>query len=341
MATAEWVVGFLGVAVAIATLFIWLGVRRHRTTVVVPVVNPGLIQPDADDAPTGVSPAMIGALTDNSIGVRDMFLTIIDLAVRGYLRLKPLIGDDGQTHDWTIRRTDKPADGLRDFETTLLDATVKAGKPGPTATLSSLFSDTPDALTKDLAQLRGAVAHTGWFSGGTRSPGRRSPWAAIGALVLLFGLVAAGTALVGGFTGSLLPGLVGATLMVASGLVLTTLVHQRPSITPTGDQTKNQVQRYRGWLQELQPHDIAPDQAGQIFGAHIAAAMAFGLDAQFADAFDTAIARLRNWGGTMTIATDWLDAPEDTVGGRVKLLKQLLTDAVRLARRNGLDAPED
>jgi len=341
MATAEWVVGFLGVAVAVATLFVWLGVRRHRTTVVAPPVNPGLIQPDLVGPPANISPAMIGALIDDSVGVRDVFLTVIDLAVRGYLRLKPLMGDDSQTHDWTIRHTDKPGESLRDFETTLLEACVKAGKPGPTATLSSLFSDTPDAVTKDLTQLRGAVARTGWFTDGGRTPGRRSPWGAVGALVLLLGLVAAGTALVGGFTGSLLPGLVGATLMVVSGLILTTLTHQHPGTTVAGDQTKVQVQRYRTWLQDLQPHDIVPDQAGHLFGANIAAAMAFRMGSQFAGVFDAAIARHRNWGGTMTIVTNWLDAPSVGVGDRVALLEQLLTDTVRLARRHGLDEPEN
>lgn len=341
MNTTEWAVCFIGIAVAIATGFIWLGVRRHRNTVVAPTTNPGLIQPDATPGPPGsASPAMVGALLDGTVESRDLFLTIIDLAVRGYLQLRPLMGEHAEPYDWAIRRTNKPARGLRDFEATLLETPVTAGKAGQTATLSSLINDAQDALKKALAELRGAVARAGWFTGPGVAQQRKASWSASGGLLMLLGLVAAAVALVSGFTSTPWPGLLGAALMVASGVVLISLTHMRPTITAVGDQTRTQVQRYRTWMQELQPHDIAADKANELFETNIAPAFAFGLQESFAGVFDTAMARYRNWGGSLAVTTDWLDVKANNLAGRVKLLDQMLDDATKRSRRVGLD-PSD
>jgi len=124
--------------------------------------------------------------------------------------------------------------------------------------------------------------------------------------------------------------------MVVSGLLLISLAILRPSITAQGDLTRRQVQAHREWLQELQPHDIAPETATELFAANIVAALAFGLEGQFAEVFDTAIARHRNWGGQLGIDTNWLETPPATLVGRVKLLDQLIEDATALADRAGL-----
>ena len=342
MNTTEWAVCFIGIAVAIGTGVVWLSVSRRRETETTPASNPGLIQEDATPGPPGSSsPAMLGALLDGAVEPRDLFLTIIDLAVRGFLRLRPLISEDGEPYDWAIRRTDKAARGLRDFELTMLQAPVKAGKDGPTATLSSLVNDTKDAVAASLAELRGAVARAGWFTDAGTAQRRKTSWSAIGGLLMLLGLVAAAVALVSGFTSSPWPGLVGAALMILSGIVMISLTRLRPTITATGDRTRAQVQRYRAWLQDLQPHDIAADTAAAMFDANIVPALAFGLEGSFGKVFDTAIARHRNWGGTLAVATDWLDSSTPDVAGRVRLLDLLLDDAVKLMQRSGIDEQAD
>jgi len=274
---------------------------------------------------------MMGALVDGKAGVRDLMLSVIDLAVRGYLVLKPL----GSTpaSGWLIQSTGKPSRGLTDFETTLLAAPAAAGSA---ITLGSLFADSTGTINKSLTQLRAAVAQAGWFSADAHTPQHRPSWAAVGGLLILVGLIGAVVAMVAGFSASIWPGLTGAALIVVSGLVLISLARLRPSVTAAGDATRRQVQVYRDWLQALQPHDIAPEQATELFNANIAAALAFGLEVSFAEVFDTAIARHRNWGGQLGIATDWLGVPQSPLAGRVKLLDQLIADATRLADRAGL-----
>jgi len=333
--TLEWALFFLGVGVAIASVIAWLTARRGASTVVDD--NPGLIQPDQPPGPPGsVSPGMLGALLDGAVQPRNLFLTFIDLAARGFLQITPLTADDSDPYDWAVRRTDKLARGLRDFEATLVEAPVNAGKPGPSATLTSLLGDTKDRLDKAAAELRGAVARAGWF---THSDDKRfhTPWAAVGGIVILLGLAGAALSLIAGFSMSPWIGLAGSALLVLGGLLLVTCSRLRPTITPAGDQTRAQVQRYRSWLTQLQPQDILPETAGELFATNLAPAVAFGVEKTFAAVFDTACARHRNWGKTLEIATPWLHTRTKGLAERVELLDQFLEDAVQLADRVGLD----
>ena len=338
MITTQWALCFIGVAVAIATAGMWLWARRHRVVDADPPYNQGLIQPDAPPGPPrAASPAMVRALFDGKLGPSDLFLTMIDLAARGHLLLRPLSGESAEPYDWAISRTDKPPAGLRDFEVTLLGAPEAAGKAGPTATLSSVVSDTEDALTKALDQLRAAVARAGWFTDTGIAPQRRSTWAAVGGVIMLLGLVAAAIAMVSGFTSSPWPGLAGAALMVASGVALIMLTRARSAITAAGEDTKAQAQRYLTWMQNLQPQDIAAETANAMFDVNVASALASGFEQPLAAVFDTAAIRHRNWGTDIVVATPWLDAPPSDLAGRVKLLRLMLDDAERRCRRAGID----
>jgi len=336
MGTMQWVVLFAGVAVAIASVTIWLVARRQSATD--PAPNPGLIQPDAPPGPPGsVSPGMVDALLDGTVRPRHLFLTLIDLAVRGYLTIAPPADDDTDDLGWALGRTGRGARGLRDFETTLLSTTENPGQPGAPVTLTSLMEDARDGLASALGELRGAVARAGWFTQPGVVQRNRTPWSAIGGGVMLLGLASAGASLIAGFRGSPWIGLGGAALLVLSGLLLITLTRLRPAITPAGDRTRREVQRYRTWLQGLQPHDITAETAREMFDTNLAPALAFGLETRFADVFDTAAARHRNWGKALNIDTAWLQSPARDAASRVRLLDRFLDDAVRLADKADLD----
>jgi len=328
MSTVEWVIGIAGVVVALICAVIWFGVRRHRQATPEPATNPGLIFPDA---PSTVNPALLGPLSGAKPRARDLMLALIELAVGGYVTLKPLPrerGDDlaSGPSGWQIGRTDKPATSLASYEQTLLEASA------PTATLVELFAS--GAIMRALGEVRSAVAEAGWFT--DSQAGRRSAWGAGGGLAMLVGLAMAGAALVAGLRASPWPGLVGAALTVAGGLLLISLARVRPAITARGEQARAKTANYREWMAGLQPHDIVPDKATELFGANIAAAMAFGLQTPFAEAFDTAIARHRSWGGQSAVETSWLLAPPAPVARRVSLLDHLVTEATLLSDRGQL-----
>ena len=328
MHVAEWAVLIAGLAVAAASVVTWL-LRRHEAPAP-DVVNPGLIQPNATPGPPGsVSPGMVAALLSGTVEPKNLFLTMVDLAVRGYLRL----GQNRSGH-WVIIRTSKPARGLRDFEATLL------GKPGTKETLTALVEHDQATLQQALDELRSTVARAGWFAE-TGAQKRRTPWPLIGGVVILLGLAAAVVSLIAGFKAQPWLGLIGAALMIASGLLLISLTKFEPSITAVGNQTKAQVQRYREWLDHLQPHDLMPDIVAPVFNDNLAPALAFGQETAFAKVFDTAAARHQNWGKTLDIPTDWLASPDTDLASRVKLLRQFIDDGIALAARTGWDQPED
>jgi len=336
----EWAILFIGVGVAIAALVVWL-IARRPAPAAPDTVNLGLIRTETAPAPPGsVSPGMVNALLDGAVVPRDLFLTMIDLAVRGYFTLTPP-GDTPETGDWAVQRTDKPARGLRDFEATLLDApTPVQSQSGPSAVLTAVLDEAEGAYTKALAELRGAVARAGWFTASDTSK-RRVPWGVIGGIVMLIGLAGAAVALVAGFRAHPWFGLAGAALMIISGLLLVSLTRLRPSITAVGDQTRGEVQRYRTWLAGLQPHDIEPEHATEVFASNLAPALAFGQGREFARVFDTAATRHQNWGKTLDIPTGWLDTSAADLVERVELLNRFLSDGVTLAGRVGIDDPGD
>jgi len=330
----EWIIFFTGVGVAIASLVVWLIARRQTAPTPDPV-NLGLIRTESAPAPPGsVSPGMVNALLDGEVVPRDLFLTMIDLAVRGYLTLTSP-DESTELDDWALKRTDKPARGLRDFEATLL-AAPNTGDDAHTAILAALVDDTDGTCTKALGELRGAVARAGWF---TTSAGakRRTPWGVIGGVVMLIGLAGAAVALVAGFRAHPWFGLAGAAMMIASALLLVSLTRLRPAITAVGDQTRGEVQRYRSWLTGLQPHDIEPEHATEIFASNLAPALAFGQGTEFARVFDTAATRHHNWGKTLDIDTAWLQAEASDLVERVELLNKFLSDGATLASQAGFD----
>ena len=338
MGGIEWVLCFIGAGIFLICLGVWFFVRRHRTTSDEPTTNPGLIQPDGPPGrPPSVSPAMVGAVLDGKADVRDLFLAVIDLAVEGYVTIKPMASHQGGApSDWVISRTGQAAHDLRDFETTMLAGPAGDGRPGRATTLSALFTGDADTVKTGLTQLRTSVSRAGWFTDDSQAPQHRSLWSAGGGVMILVGLAVAVIALMAGFRATPWPGLIGAACIVVSGLVLISLARLHPVSTAAGDRTRAQVQRYRTWIEALQPHDIVPDTAATTFNTNIVPAMAFGLSATFATVFDTAVARQRNWGGQLDIPTTWLDVPPALLTPRVALLDQLLDEAARLATRAGI-----
>ncbi|MEI7740905.1 MAG: DUF2207 domain-containing protein [bacterium] len=74
------------------------------------------------EAPEGMTPGEVGALEDGKVHDRDLSATIIDLAVRGYLKIieTEKKGILGTSKSFAIERTEKPLDGLKQHETSML-----------------------------------------------------------------------------------------------------------------------------------------------------------------------------------------------------------------------------
>ncbi|WP_040772846.1 DUF2207 family protein [Nocardia pneumoniae] len=73
-------------------------------------------------SPDGVLPGEAGLLLDGHVDPVDIAATVVDLAVRRYIRLAPL-----SDQDWRITRVNAPDDQLRDYEKAVYQALLPAG----------------------------------------------------------------------------------------------------------------------------------------------------------------------------------------------------------------------
>ena len=126
---------------------------------------------------------------DGVANPRDVTGTIVDLAVRGYLRIEDAALDRGRS-DWRLTRLDKSG-GLLDYEQILLDGLFQDASTGsdrPSMRLSELGPGFAGRLRQAQDALYRDVAGRGWF---TARPDRvRRRWLIIGGALFAAGMAA-------------------------------------------------------------------------------------------------------------------------------------------------------
>ncbi len=139
--------------------------------------------------PDGVRPGQVGVLIDENANLLDVTATIVDLAVRGYLRITelPPTGLFGRKHDYELQRLDGAPPEHREllaYERKLLLALFKTG-----ATVK--LSDLKYKFRADLDTIRNAmytdVVKQQWYR--VRPDRTRGTWHGIGILVVFAGAV--------------------------------------------------------------------------------------------------------------------------------------------------------
>lgn len=167
----------------------------------------GVVEFRVNDA---IRPGEIGTVADERVDPIDVTGTLIDLAVRGYLRIHELPNAAHQPLDWRFERLEADEAALRPFERVLLDAVAPVGG-------ALCVSDLSKAVAPVVGSVQSAlyddVVGRGWFE---RSPDdMRSSWGKIGWISLGVSLLA--TFLLAAFTTWALLGL--SLVIVALALV--------------------------------------------------------------------------------------------------------------------------
>ncbi|HEX2320113.1 MAG TPA: DUF2207 domain-containing protein [Streptosporangiaceae bacterium] len=216
--------------------------RARRAGEAAPV--PGHGQPPAERAPpAGLRPGQVGTLLDGVANPRDVTATIVDLAVRGYVRI-----EDAPPHqlrqDWRLVRLGKTG-GLAKYERILLhglfeSAVTRSGKP--TALLSELGPSFAGQLKEAQDALYEDVAARGWF---TARPDRvRRTWLAIGSVIFVAGVAAVIVAAAGTHHLGLAP-----IPVALAGLVLIGGARWMPARTAKGTALARRVEQFRRFIQ--------------------------------------------------------------------------------------------
>lgn len=193
-----------------------------------------------------VRPGQVGTVLDEHVDPVDITATVLDLAVRGHLRIHEL--ERASAHaatDWSFERLDGDA-SLAAYERTLLDAIAPAGG---SVTVSSLPTAVVPVIPQVQSELYDEVVSRGWFArrpDTTRNTWTRLGWVALGVALLVTILLAAFTTF----------GLAGVALvLIALGVVF--VAAEMPSRTTAGAGVLSGLQALSGTLL-TQPTDQLP-----------------------------------------------------------------------------------
>ena len=225
--------------------------------------------------PPDLRPGQLGTLVDEKADPRDVTATIVDLAVREYVRIVQVpTGDDDP--DWRIDRSTKPDFDLRPYERTLLRQ-IFTGQGNYSVKLSDLKTTFAESMADVQGKLYDEVTELGWFRGSPKKA--RGSWAARGAIVLAVGVVA--TVLLAIFTHWALV----AVPVVVLGVVWLATTGAAPARTAEGSAVLAQTLGFRLYLEMAEANQLRFEEGEDLFSRYLPYAVAFGLTERWASLF--------------------------------------------------------
>jgi hypothetical protein len=224
--------------------------------------------------PPDVRPGLVGTLLDERANVLDVTATVIDLAVRGYLRISEIPRSNwlGKA-DWRIDPVRAADEALLPYERRLLEAFT-----GRTDTRLSVVAKDA-ALDLQLVQqdLYRDVVARGWFRG--RPDRVRTQWTVLGGLLVVAG--AGATYALARWTTF---GLTGIALVLA-GVTLLLAAPRMPARTGRGSATLARTLGFRTYIRTAEVEQIRFEEREQVFSRYLPYAMVFGEADRWAKSF--------------------------------------------------------
>lgn len=220
--------------------------------------------------PDDVHPGQIGTLIDERVDIADLTGTVLDLAVRGYIRVEELPHERFTSVDWRLVRLNGPEDeSLLSSEWLLLDALFgerssvrlsELGSPRSSAEFPARIDRVREELYRDMVRLK-------WFA---RSPSQvRSRWTTAG-----MALTAAGVALTGVlavFTTTAFTGLA----VVIAGAAVTAGAQYMPAKTKLGSSVYAHTVGFRDYLLSPRAEEAPPGQRVELYSRYLPYAVIF------------------------------------------------------------------
>ncbi len=253
------------------------------------------------DPPDGLTPAEAGTMIDESVDMRDITATIVDLAVHGYLKIeekeeKVLFGLF-KHQEYVFHRLDPKPGGkaLKRHEEFVLDGMFRYGKR--TVELSDLENEFYTYIPRiKNAAFDGLVAQGLYRS----RPDRVRAWWMVGAVFLTFPVAIVGAVLGGNLGMSPLTFIVAA---VVSGVIVVVFGYVMPARTVAGARSYEATRGFEEFLHRVESDRYARVvKTPEMFERFLPYAMAFGVEAKWARAFKDIYREPPTWyvGGNMS-----------------------------------------
>ncbi|MBP2648400.1 MAG: conserved rane protein of unknown function [Gemmatimonadetes bacterium] len=253
------------------------------------------------EPPEDVTPAEAGVLLDERADVRDVIATLVDMAVRGFIRIEereePRLFGLWTEKEFVFHRV-KPRDewrGLDRHEQLLLEGLFD--EHGDSVELSDLKNE----FYRSMGPIRTAVTQRLVDSGYYRADPAtvRNRWR-FGAIFLGFVTFAAGGVMGARFGFTPLPFMIAGVLIA---LIVGILGHLMPARTVPGTRTLEQVLGFEEFLSRVEKENYARvAKTPEMFERFLPYAMAFGVERQWARAFKDIVREPPRWytGGNVT-----------------------------------------
>ncbi len=266
-------IGIIGVSLLVAiggTLFL---VTRWQTKGRDPQIGP--VPTFLTEPPSDLPPAVVGALVDERVDLRDIMSTLLDLAHRGYLVIEENQNEGlfgiGRSSEFTFKRTNQAETDLRAYEQQMLRKVFNSSlERGMNAMKNTFYT----AIPKLQSDLYDELVTEGFFS---RNPNTtRNLWGALGGvlLVVAFGVFVLAMPFVESLSGALmcLPFAVGLV-----GLVALMVAQAMPAKTRKGAEEAAKWKAFEEYLRNLEKYQ-GLEEASSRFDDYLPYAVAFGLD---------------------------------------------------------------
>ncbi|WP_051681962.1 DUF2207 domain-containing protein [Cellulomonas sp. HZM] len=230
--------------------------------------------------PTDVRPGALGTLVDEKADPVDVTATLVDLAVRGYLRIDEVPRSDPRkkVKDWTLVLLRDDDAGLAPAETTLLHEIFSGSR---SVKLSDLRTTFASSMKKVQSRLYDEVTDRGWFR---RNPSSvRGSWAAAGiglvvaAVLLTIFVMASGVTWPGVALVPIGLGLVGVVVLACARFA--------PARTADGTAVLAQTLGFRQYLATAEAEQLRFEEGEDIFSRYLPYAIVFGLAERWARVF--------------------------------------------------------
>lgn len=223
--------------------------------------------------PDDAGPAEVGTVQDEVVHTADVTAALVDLAVRGHLRIVDTRApeDTDGSPSWRLERLGGGGE-LADYEQVLLDGLFASSDE---VDLDGLVF--APVLARTQTSLYRRVTERGWFRADPRSVRHR--WAAVAAVVLVAGVVL--TIVLALTVGA---GIIGLGLVVA-GVVGLALTSRAPARTAAGSALLEQSLGFKLYLSTAEADQIRLEEAEQVFSRYLPYAIAFGVAGHWTGVF--------------------------------------------------------
>jgi uncharacterized membrane protein YgcG len=229
------------------------------------------------EPPEGLGPAEVGTLIDERVDLRDITAVIIDLAVRGYLKITEVKQSLLAGNDYRFDRL-KGADGLKPFETDLY-AKLFSGKQS--VYLSDLQTKFYPVIAKVKNDLYRGLSKDGYFDGNPNT---------VRTSFLLLGLLAVAALL--GLAALVQFWMIARVFIfpiavtgVLSAIVVIFASRVMPRKTRKGRIAWEQIAGLEEYIRRAEIDDIAAQDRRGVFERLLPYAIIFGLSKRWAKAF--------------------------------------------------------